>query len=177
MNYPYGCGPIPQLLSGCVPDKGLASPDALTLKPCGCNTVRSGRIDSGKVLREEIPADLFTEHSLARDTLMKLTALFGCRFASGRAAAAPHTRTITAPTATMAEATAVDEAVAEPFMPHVSVSRAVLNRLYPDVTVPAAVAAEDGNGLEDVNTTGGLEANQRPGASVCRAGAQAEVGQ
>ena len=86
-----------------------------------------------KVLGEENPADLFAKHLLAPDRLMKLTALFDCRFASGRAAGAPQTRTSTAPKVTMAEAMAVDEAVAEPFMPHVSLSRVDLDRLYPSV--------------------------------------------
>ena len=118
--------------------------------------VRSGRIDLRKVLGEENPADIFTKHSLARDRLMKLTALFDCRFTGGRAAAAPQTRTSAAPRVTMAEAMTVDEAVAEPFMPHVSLSAADLDRLYPSVTVPEAVDAEDGNDLEDQTLNEGL---------------------
>jgi hypothetical protein len=118
--------------------------------------VRSGRIDLRKVLGEENPADIFTKHSLARDRLMKLTALFDCRFASGRAVAAPQTRTSTAPRVTMAEAMTVDEVVAEPFMPHVSLSAADLDRLYPSVTVPEAVDAEDGNDPTDQTLNEGL---------------------
>ena len=118
--------------------------------------VRSGRIDLRKVLGEENPADLFTKHSLARDRLMKLTALFDCRFASGRAAGAPQTRTSTAPRVTMAEAMAVDEVVASPFMPHVSLNRTDLDRLYPSVMVPPAVDADDGNDLVDPTLNEGL---------------------
>ena len=109
-----------------------------------------------KVLGAENPADLFTKHSLTRDRLMKLTALFDCRFASGRAAGAPQTGTSTAPRVTMAEAMAVDEAVAEPFMPHVSLNVTDLDRLYPSVTVPDAVDAEDGNDLVDQTLDVGL---------------------
>jgi len=118
--------------------------------------VRSGRIDLRKVLGEENPADIFTKHSLGRDRLMKLTALFDCRFASGRADAAPQTRTSTAPRVTMAEAMTVDEVVAEPFMPHVSLSAVDLDRLYPSVTVPEAVDAEDGNDPTDQTLNEGL---------------------
>ncbi len=78
-------------------------------------------------------ADLFTKHSLARDRLMKLTALFDCRFASGRAAGVPPTRTSTAPKVTVAEAMAVDGADASPLVPHLSLSAADLNGLYPRV--------------------------------------------
>ena len=49
----------------------------------------------------------------------------------------------------MAEAMAVDEAVAEPFMPHVSLSAVDLDPLYPSVIVPEAVDADDGNDLLD----------------------------
>jgi len=118
--------------------------------------VRSGRIDLRKVLGEENPADLFTKHSLTRDRLMKLTALFDCRFASGRAAGAPQTRTSTAPRVTMAEAMAVDEVVASPSMPHVSLNRTDLDRLYPSVMVPPAVDADDGNDLVDPTLNEGL---------------------
>ena len=118
--------------------------------------VRSGRIDLRKVLGEENPADLFTKHSLTRDRLMKLTALFDCRFASGRAAGAPQTRAGATPKTTMAEAMTVDEVAAEPFMPHVSLSRVDLDRLYPSVTVPSAVDAEDGNDIEDATLQEGL---------------------
>ena len=57
----------------------------------------------------------------------------------------------------MAEAMAVDEAVAEPFMPHVSLSAVDLDRLYPSVTVPEAVDAEDGNDLLDQTFNEGLK--------------------
>jgi hypothetical protein len=57
----------------------------------------------------------------------------------------------------MAEAMAVDEAVAEPFMPHVSLNRTDLDRLYPSVTVPQAVDANDGNDLEDPTLNEGLK--------------------
>ncbi len=108
------------------------------------------------MLGEEGPADIFTKHSLARRRVMKLTALLDCRFTGGRAAAAPQIRTSAAPRVTMAEAMTVDEAVAEPFMPHVSLSAADLDRLYPSVTVPEAVDAEDGNDLEDQTLNEGL---------------------
>ena len=119
--------------------------------------VRSVRIDLSNVLGEENLADLFAKHPFIRDRLMKLTALFDCRFASGRAATAPQTRTSTAPRVTMAEAMTVDEAVAGPFMPHVSLSAVDLDRLYPSVTVPEAVDAEDGNDLPDQTFDEGLK--------------------
>ena len=57
----------------------------------------------------------------------------------------------------MAEAMAVDQVVAEPFMPHVSLNRTDLDRLYPNVTVPQALDANDGNDLEDPTLNEGLK--------------------
>ncbi len=88
---------------------------------------------------------------------MKLTALFDCRFSSGRAVGAPQTRRSTAHKVKMAEATAVDAAVAEPFMPRVSLDRTDLDRRYPSVTVPPAVGADDGNDHEDPALDEGLK--------------------
>ena len=73
---------------------------------------------------------------------------------------------------------AVDEALAKPFMPHVSLSRTYWVRLYPSVTVPTAVGADAATTSRTLlcrKALGG--ASQRPGTGVCRAGAQAVVGQ
>ena len=47
--------------------------------------VRSKRLVLKKVLGEENPADLLTKHSLSKERLLKLAALFGCHFRDGRA--------------------------------------------------------------------------------------------
>lgn len=57
----------------------------------------------------------------------------------------------------MAEAMIVDETVAEPFMPHLTLNRTDLDRLYPSVTVPLAVDANGGNDLEDATLNEGLK--------------------
>jgi hypothetical protein len=54
--------------------------------------VRTGRVDSRKVLGEENPADLLTKHSLSRQRLEKLVELHGCKYLGGRAASAPQVR-------------------------------------------------------------------------------------
>ena len=54
--------------------------------------VRSGEIELRKVLGTANPADLFTKHLESRAKLDQLLGLFGCRFATGRPAAAPALR-------------------------------------------------------------------------------------
>lgn len=55
--------------------------------------VRRKRIDLKKVLGEENPADLLTKHSLSKERVEKLVALFDCQFKGGRAEAAHQIRT------------------------------------------------------------------------------------
>ena len=57
----------------------------------------------------------------------------------------------------MAEAMAVDETDADPFMPRISLSTADLDRIYPSVTVLPAVGSEDQNDFEDTTLNEGLE--------------------
>ena len=66
--------------------------------------VRSKRRVLKKVLGEENPADLLTKHSLSKERLAKLTALYDCHFKDGRAESAPLTRTRTSSKRTIAEA-------------------------------------------------------------------------
>ena len=87
---------------------------------------------------------------------MKPTALFDCRFSSCQAAGTPQARTSTGPQVVMAEAMTVDEAGANPSMPHVSLSSADLDRRYPAVTVPPAADADDGNDLGDATLCAGI---------------------
>ena len=55
------------------------------------------------MLGEENPADLLTKHSLSKDGMEKLVALFDCHFKGGRAATAPQTRTGASSKKTIAE--------------------------------------------------------------------------
>ena len=88
--------------------------------------VRSKRIDLKKVLGEENPADLFTKHSLSKERLDKLVALFDCQFREGRAKSAPAMRTGASGKQTIAGADRPAEPVlgmegfgrCEPRMPH-----------------------------------------------------------
>jgi len=54
--------------------------------------VRTGRIVVRKVKGTENPADLFTKHIPTHEKIRELVRLFGCRYESGRAAAAPTLR-------------------------------------------------------------------------------------
>ncbi len=54
--------------------------------------VRDGSLEVRKVRGEVNPADLFTKHLSSEERVRDLLALFGCRFAGGRAATAPSLR-------------------------------------------------------------------------------------
>ncbi len=54
--------------------------------------VRTQRVDLRKVDGECNPADLLTKHSLSRQRLETLIALYGCRYLGGRAESAPQVR-------------------------------------------------------------------------------------
>ena len=54
--------------------------------------VRDRTIELVKVRGEENPADLFTKHLTSRQRIHDLLAMFGCRYATGRAATAPKLR-------------------------------------------------------------------------------------
>ncbi len=111
------------------------------------HAVRSKKIDLRKIDGERNPADLFTKHSLSRERLMALTALFDCQFRGGRAEAAPQLRAAPGNRTTMAEANTVAEDEQadddEVIMPHLRYSEQALRKLYPSLEVPEAVDAED----------------------------------
>ena len=54
--------------------------------------LREGGIELRKIRGEVNPADLFTKHLSSEERVRSLCALFGCRFAEGRAAGAPELR-------------------------------------------------------------------------------------
>ena len=103
--------------------------------------VRSKRIDLRKVPGERNPADLFTKHSLTREKLSQLSGLLDCRFAGGRAEAAPQMRTGLGTKSLMTEINAVDNSA--PIMPHRVYGQEDLDRLYPTLEVADAVDDED----------------------------------
>jgi len=128
--------------------------------------VRAGRIDLRKVNGEVNPADLFTKHSLSRERLIKLVSLFDCDFRGGRAETAPQLRTTPSSRMTMGDATLTVSSNKElrevPFdrtqadkeewcenrneelvIPHLVYKEEELTVLYPRLTVPTAVDAED----------------------------------
>ena len=123
--------------------------------------VRCRRIDLRKVDGEVNPADIFTKHSLTRERLMKLVALFECAFLGGRAESAPKMRTNPSGKTTMAEMNNVngdgkggnietnkswptsslndDDGQDEqppPVMPHKDHTPQQLDVAYPSLTVP-----------------------------------------
>ena len=70
--------------------------------------VRSRRIDLRKVPGESNPADLLTKHSLSRQRIEELVALFGCRYTDGRAASAPQVKKGQSQRVSMADAVSTD---------------------------------------------------------------------
>ncbi len=110
--------------------------------------VRTGKVDLRKVLGEVNPADLFTKHSLSRERLKGLVALFGCHFRRGRAESAPKMRTEVADKKTISDAdlATVGERL---IFPHLEYAKPELDRLYPPMAVPDAVDAGDPHQDED----------------------------
>lgn len=96
--------------------------------------VRSQRIDLRKVPGEVNPADLFTEHSLSGERLMKLTNLFESEYRSGQAASAPKTRSTSGTRTTLAEEMAtVAEEHDDPIMPQKTHEQAELDNKHPSI--------------------------------------------
>ena len=117
--------------------------------------VRSKRLVLKKVLGEENPADLLTKHSLSKERLQKLTALYDCHFSEGRAESAPLTRTGASNKRTIAEADQIIGGVdgrdcnMEIRMPHVGLSDKEVEELYPSLEVAEDLELEDMTRLED----------------------------
>ena len=125
--------------------------------------VRTRRVDLRKVDGEANPADLLTKHSITRQKLENLVALFGCKYLGGRAESAPLVRKGDSDRVTMANAAnelarvedgrlapgehpiqgiPVDEASGEhraetsPVMPHLVHDDDELEELYPRLEAP-----------------------------------------
>jgi len=114
--------------------------------------VRTKRVDLRKVDGEKNPADLLTKHSISRQRLESLIALYGCKYLEGRAASAPLTRTGESTKQTMADgphllATAQDEHVrvdlGSPSMPHLEHSPEELDEMYPSLVPPPDDGLQD----------------------------------
>ena len=108
--------------------------------------VRLGRVDLRKIAGEQNPADLFTKHSISRDRLTMLVELHGCCYRDGRAESAPAMRSADSSRATMASAGRAIGAIdvrSEPYMPHLMLSPAELDRLHPSVPVPEEEELDD----------------------------------
>ena len=107
--------------------------------------VRTRRLELRKELGEENPADLFTKHSLSRARLEKLVALHGCRYAGGRAESAPQVRKGESNKFTLADAGlhVTEDAGPEPYMPHLSCSRRVLEERFPPLEVTSDEGLDD----------------------------------
>ena len=109
--------------------------------------VRTKRVDLRKVLGEQNPADLLTKHSLSRQKIEDLVALFGCRYIDGRADSAPKVRTGNPGKTTMAEAEMspddifeLDDEVSKEeaaVMPHLKYSSADLDKFHPTIETPS----------------------------------------
>jgi hypothetical protein len=112
--------------------------------------VRSRRLELKKVLGEENPADLLTKHSLSKERLEKLTALYDCHFKGGRAETAPQTRTAASDKKTIAEADSAVAAVQhEPCMPHNLLTTQQLQEQYPSLEAVEDLDLPDLSKLED----------------------------
>jgi hypothetical protein len=138
--------------------------------------VRSGRIDLKKVAGTSNPADLFTKHSLSRDKLRELVALFGCEFREGRAATAPTLRTDQGSKATMADyddqddvgdVCGVNEAGQDEedtngptILPHLVLSGDALDIQYPSLVAPDEVDSREAEPYEPTLEVGLREAER-----------------
>ena len=103
--------------------------------------VRSRKIDLRKIKGESNPADLLTKHLTSRERLNALVRKAGGVFRSGRAEAAPQTRTGKAAQTTMAEAHAIEPSDCfdyTPVMPHTDYPDE-MDELHPPLTVPEDV--------------------------------------
>ena len=122
----------------------------------GAASCQDGRIDLRKVAGEVNPADLFTKHSPTRERMRSLVSLFDCSFRGGRAESAPQTRAVGDERVTMAEAHSVYATTTtttppqqthanhdETIFPHIQYEEDELNELYPSITTPEAVDADD----------------------------------
>ncbi len=130
--------------------------------------VRTKRVDLRKVDGEQNPADLLTKHSISRQRLEGLVALFSCKYLGGRATSAPQVRRGDTTRMTMANADkdlgAVDGVAAaqsaggaaaavetSPIMPHLVYSQEELDQLYPGLEAPEDECLID---LQDDRTDG-----------------------
>jgi len=125
---------------------------------------RTGRVQVRKVAGVANPADLFTKHALARERVLELVRLLGCKFLDGRPEAAPALREGQRRGLTMAEAEAdgitaavAAEELAMPIMPHISLEADELDRLYPSLVPADEVDDPDADdGTEDLVYQHGL---------------------
>ena len=109
------------------------------------------------MLGEENPADLFTKHSLSKERLDKLVALFDCQFREGRAKSAPAMRTGASGKQTIAGADRPAEPVlgmegfgrCEPRMPHTEMGNEELDLTYPSLEAVDELELHDLTRLED----------------------------
>ncbi len=107
--------------------------------------VRTKRVDLRKVDGEANPADLLTKHSLSRQRLEDLVALYGCRYRDGRAESAPSVRKGASSRMTMAAADQEIGGVTEPtvLMPHLTRTPEELDQLHPSLIPPEDEPLED----------------------------------
>ena len=114
--------------------------------------VRTKRVDLRKVPGESNPADILTKHSISRQKLEELIALYGCKYIGGRAASAPLMREGGSSKETMATAGGEISGVespspadmheagtaleTSPSMPHLEYSGIDLDRLFPSIPPP-----------------------------------------
>ena len=107
--------------------------------------LRTKRVDLRKVDGEANPADLLTKHSLSRQRLEDLVALYGCRYRDGRAESAPSVRKGASSRMTMAAADQEIGGVTEPtvLMPHLTRTPEELDQLHPSLVPPEDEPLED----------------------------------
>ena len=107
--------------------------------------VRTKRVDLRKVNGEVNPADLLTKHSLSRQRLESLIALYGCRYLDGRAESAPLVRKGDSSRVTMAAAGRELDGVDGPtfLMPHLARTQEELDQLHPSLVPPDDEQLED----------------------------------
>ena len=110
--------------------------------------VRTKRVDLRKVDGECNPADILTKHSISRQRLESLIALYGCKYLGGRAESAPQLREGESSKKTMATAGGEISGIEDPrpaeehgsgpppIMPHLTYPSLELDRLYPSIETP-----------------------------------------
>ena len=146
---------------------------------------RTKRVEVRKVAGLANPADLFTKHSLSKERILELVRLLGCKYEDGRPESAPALRAGQVKGVTMAEAeleglTAAiqEQELSMPVMPHIALSAADLDCLYPAMVPAEEVDNPDLDGDDaDATFNAGMAIASKIGSDMVTLGRTRREGQ